>query len=211
MSPPSEDFVVIIGDIVGSRELPDRAVAQDTLRAAVADFNRWEGNGLEAPLKPTGGDEVKAITRDPAAAIDVITRISDALHPIVLAWGIGRGPLVTSWVPDVGDLDGPCFHRARQAVERASTASIWAEVSGFSAVDDSVVNALLRLVGVIRNSWSDRQIQYIRSVRTRSQRETAEAFEVTESAVSQSLQSARFHDVENAEGALRQVLGTYRA
>ncbi|HEM46095.1 MAG TPA: hypothetical protein ENO23_03520 [Alphaproteobacteria bacterium] len=204
-------YVVVIGDLVGSRELPDRASAQDRLREAVAAFNERSGDVLAAPLDVTGGDEMKTILEDPAVAVDVITQLSDALHPIGITWGVGRGALATSWVPDVGNLDGPCFHRARRANEEASKEGVWAKALGFSPLDDEVASALLRLVGAIRASWTEKQVEYVRSVRVKSQKETAGDLGVTEGAVSQSLQRARYQDVAEGEAALRSLLAAYRA
>lgn len=209
---PNSDsiFVVLIGDIVGSRELSDRASAQDRLREAVTAFNQQAGPTLAAPLEVTGGDEMKTILENPVVAVDVITRLSEALYPMTLAWGIGRGPIETSWVPDVGNLDGPCFHRARRANEEASKEGVWAKAYGFSPLDDRLLTALLRLVGAIRASWTEKQLAYIRSVREKSQKATASDFGVTQGAVSQSLQSARFSDVQEGEAALRDLLAAYR-
>lgn len=129
---------------------------------------------------------------------------------MTLAWGMGRGPIETAWVPDVGNLDGPCFHRARRANEEASKDGVWAKAYGFSPLDDRLLTALLRLAGALRASWTTKQVAYIRSVREKSQKATAGDFGVTEGAVSQSLQSARFSDVQEGEGALRDLLAAYR-
>lgn len=206
----TSSYVVLIGDVVESRELPDRAQAQERLRAAIDTYNDRHGSALAAPLKLTGGDEMKTILQDPAAAVDVIGPLSEELHPISLAWGMGRGPIETAWTEDVGALDGPCFHRARRAVEGASQAGVWAQARGFSEVDDQVLSALLRLIGRMRDAWTETQRKYIRSVRDRNQRETAHAFGVTEGAVSGSLRRARFHDIEAGEAALRRLLAAYR-
>lgn len=203
-------FVVIIGDIVGSRQLPDRAVAQDRLREAVAAFNAKSEYDLAASLEVTGGDEIKTILDDPVVCVDLITGLSEALHPMEMAWGVGRGPITTSWVPDVGNLDGPCFHRARQASEEASKDGIWARAYGFSPLDDRILGTLFRLTGAIRSVWTEKQMAYIRSARVQSQKATAAEFDVTEGAVSQSLQRARFADVEEAEATLRELLARYR-
>lgn len=203
-------FVVVIGDIVGSRQLPDRAVAQDRLREAVAAFNAKSEYELAAPLEVTGGDEIKTILEDPVVCVDVITQLSEALHPMAMAWGVGRGPITTSWVPDVGNLDGPCFHLARQASEEASNDGIWARAHGFTPLDDRVLGTLFRLMGAIRSTWTEKQMAYVRSARVQSQKATAAELGVTEGAVSQSLQRARFGDLEEAEATLRELLALYR-
>lgn len=207
--PPSVSFVVVVGDIVKSREMTDRADAQDRIREVVETFNDRAPDALEAPLQLTGGDEMKAILSDPSWVVDMITWISEAVHPIELVWGIGRGLLETSWVPDVGALDGPCFHRARHAVEESSREGNWVTASGFSKRDDRLLSVVFGLMGAIRDSWTDRQVGYIRSVREMSQKATAEEFGVSESAVSQSLRRARYKEIVRGEAVLRDLLGSY--
>ena len=203
--------IVVIGDLVASRELPDRAGAQERLREAVFSFNERYESRMSAPLELTGGDEMKTIAQDPALAIDVISELSEQLHPWELAGGVGRGPLESSWADRVGALDGPCFHRAREAVQNASEERVWAAARGFSDLDDHVLTSLFRLTGALRESWTARQWDYVRSVRTKTQKETAEAFGVTAGAVSQSLTRARFRDVMAAEDAIRRLLEAYQS
>lgn len=207
---PPQVYVAVIGDMVESRDLSDRASVQDRFLEAVAAFNQREGGLLSAPLRITGGDEMKTILEDPVVVVDLLTRVSEDLYPIPLAWGVGRGPLGTRWSDDVGAMDGPCFHRARRAVEEASANGVWARAHGFSPLDDDLMSGLLRLMGALRSSWTETQVGYIRSVREKSQRETARELGVTEGAVSQSLRSARFHDVAEGEAVLRELLGAYR-
>lgn len=207
---PGPDYVVVIGDIVGSRELPDRASVQDRYREAIEAFNERAMSRLAAPLELTGGDEAKTILEDPSAALDVVTELSDAMYPVTLAWGIGRGPIHTSWVPEVGRLDGPCFHRARRAIDEASREGIWASAAGFSSLDDQVLTALFRLIGALRASWTESQVRSIRAVRDRSQKEAAREIGLTESGISKSLRRAQFHDVRAGEAAVGELLASYR-
>ncbi|MDP2480378.1 MAG: SatD family protein [Candidatus Palauibacterales bacterium] len=201
--------VVVIGDIVESRSLPDRAGVQRRLLEAVDAINAEEAEGLAAALRLTTGDEVQAVLADPAAAVELITRLSDALRPVELAWGLGRGPLTTDWSDDVSAMDGPCFHRARAAVEEAADEGVWLRALGFSAVDDRVLSGLFRLLGVLRAGWTDTQFAYVRALRGATQRQVAERFGRDETTVSRTLSRAHVHDVLEAEGAARALLAAY--
>ncbi len=202
--------VAVIGDIVESRSLPDRHDVQDRLRIAVSSLNERHAAVLAAPMAITGGDELKVILQDPALAVDIITGVSEELYPVRLAWGLGRGVLHTSWVPDVGALDGPCFHRAREAIDEVNTRDAWVGVKGFSSLDDRLLTTIFRLLGVLRSSWTEVQLAYVRAVRGASQKDVAREFDVTPGAVSQALRRARYMDVKEAETVLRDLLTTYR-
>lgn len=209
---PDQAYIALIGDIVGSRKLADRASVQEQVKRIIGRVNEREEGGLQAPLKLTGGDEVKTLFTDPVVAVNVIPHVSEALHPISLVWGLGRGSLNTPWDEDVGSMDGPCFHRARRAIEEASQEGVWGKVYGFSPRDDRVLSGFLRLMGSIRASWTEKQIRYIRAVRdkNRTQEEIARDFGVGPSAVSMALQRAHFRDIEEGEEILRDILATYR-
>jgi hypothetical protein len=203
--------VVVIGDIVESRSLADRAGVQNRLLDAVDAFNQEEGRSLAAELRLTAGDEVQALLADPAVAVDLVTRLSDALRPAELAWGLGRGAVTTDWSDDVSAMDGPCFHRARAAVEAAADEGVWLRARGFSEVDDRVLSGLFRLLGVLRAGWTDTQFAYLRALRGGTQREVAERFGRDETTVSRTLSRAHVHDVVEGEEAARALLAAYGA
>lgn len=210
-SDASRTRFALIGDIVGSRDLKDRAAAQRTLQTSLAALNQLAKDGgcregMAAALKLTAGDEVQALLLDPAVAVDIIVRIADDLHPAVLAWGLGAGPLSTDEHEDVAVLDGPCFHRARRAVEAAGRERAWVSAAGFAPPHEEALSALFRLMGAIRSRWKPAQLRYIRGARDRLQQDVAELHGVDESTVSKALHAARFRDVEAGESAARALL-----
>ena len=169
MGTPSEPtYFALIGDVVGSRQLEDRAALQRELVETIEGLSaKLSGPGgvLAAPLKLMAGDEIQGLLREPASAVDVLVRIGDRIHPVTVSWGLGAGPLSTDLGADVALLDGPCFHRARSAVEAAYAEGVWVRVEGFSPPHGDALSALFRLMGGIRSRWKPAQMRYIRSVR----------------------------------------------
>ncbi|MDN4478528.1 SatD family protein [Demequina lignilytica] len=105
----------VIVDIVRSRELRDRAAAQDAVLAA---FARAEAAAeVLRPLRATVGDEFQSVYATPADAIRV-TALAALVLPdgVEVRAGIGLGEVV-----DVdGDIsDGSAWWRARDAIEEA--------------------------------------------------------------------------------------------
>lgn len=49
----------------------------------------------------------------------------------------GRGPLTTALGPAVIELDGPCFHRARQALEAAKSDRLVLAFGGYDNIADA--------------------------------------------------------------------------
>lgn len=199
-------YFAIIGDLVRSRTVTDRAEVQVRFRKAVDDINEVAAPHLTVPLKLTVGDEVQGITRRPDLLVEIMVGLSDALVPERLAWGWGYGELTTDLVEDVAMLDGSCLHRAREAVEAAKKASSWLEISGLTEPSAQVLSALMNLIGSIRSGWTDRQAEVVRTSRGRLQVEAAEELGISPSTVSRTLSAAHASRVLAGEEAAQALL-----
>jgi len=102
----------------------------------------------------------------------------------------------------VGALDGPAFHRCREALDEARRHGRWAQARGLGAPLDALITSHLSLLDAVRSRWTETQRRYVRAARSRLQRQVAEEFSVSESTVSKSLSSARFPVVLAGEEAL---------
>ena len=201
-----ELYAALIGDVVDSRRHPDRAGLQRELTDALACANRETGEGLAAPFSLTAGDEVQALFRDPADVVDAVVRITDAVAPARIVFGLGFGALETDLGPDPAFLDGPCFHRAREALAEARRQGSWLVARGLGDADDAVLSALFRLLGEIRAGWTELQAKHVAGARERPQKEVAEALGKAESTVSESLKAAGFQAILAGEEAARTFL-----
>jgi DNA-binding CsgD family transcriptional regulator len=202
----STPYFALIGDVVDSRKVEDRAQLQRTLGGVLQQLNRELAPSVAVPLRLTRGDEVQGLLRDPAPAVEVLRRTGDEIHPERMAWGLGMGPLTTDLTSDIALVDGPCLHRAREAVETAARKGRWFVVQGVSEVEGTAVGAIMNLIGAIRAGWTEKELTYARAARAASQREVAERFGVNESTVSRALARARFRAVLEGEEAARTLL-----
>lgn len=220
-----EQHVVIIADIVRSRDLPDRERVQDRLRAALSSLLSQESfaaalaRDADGPIPPdiTAGDEVQVLLQDGAvpetnrgtSAVWYLAYLTEALRPLGarVAFGLGVGALSMRLRRPVRELDGECFHLARASLESAKRRGVWAAVTAPDSRYAEVANALMRLVGDIRLGWTDRQAEVIRAYeRLGVQKEVAEELSVSPSVISEVLNAARYDSVVEAESALASVL-----
>ncbi len=203
-------FVALIGDIVDSKRIEDRAAFQRRLREALDDINRGlDPNVLAARLDLAAGDEIQGLFRRPEAVVPVVTRLADMLAPERLMVGIGRGNLTTDPSPRVSEMDGPCFHHAREALEAARKDDAWVGAKGFGEGADAVLGALFLLIHTLRSRWAEKQAQYARAARTMLRKDVAARFDVSPSVVSESLKSAAFDAVRVGEEALVRALSEF--
>jgi hypothetical protein len=213
---PTERFLAILGDVVGSREVPDRAELQGRLRGTLRRVKAqapWR-QVLTAGPEINAGDELQVLLRvDPAnlpgtAAVSFLTQLTEDLRPVRVVFGLGLGALSTglqgtAGAIDVRELDGPCFHRARKSLETAKREGRWAVISGMPRAFQLAANSILRLTGDIRAGWTDRQFQVIRVRRTLPlQKDVARELDVSPSVISEVLSTARHDAVCEAEEAV---------
>lgn len=202
-------YVALIGDIRGSRELEDRHEVQEEFHELVAYLNEHvPASSIASPFTVTTGDEFQVLLMDATGAVRAAVSASDQFHPARLRFGIGRGELETEVNTEraIG-MDGPCFHRAREAINAASEDEAWLRVAGWSEGIDQHVNMMFDLMQCVREDWTDRQAQFARALREEgTQKRVAERYEVSKSTVSESLSAGHVHEVRSAEASLATLL-----
>jgi hypothetical protein len=202
----SEYYSALVADLVGSRSLETRAAVQEVLGSILERVNREQADALAAPLVFSRGDEVQGLFHMPARILGIVTEISESLFPAEIRFGIGYGTLSTGLSEDPNRIDGPCFHMAREALDKKH----WVRVSGFSPVGDTIINGLFALLQSVRARWTERQVAFIRSARSaETRREVADQLQISPSVVTESLQAAFFREVLEGEDALVRAIAHF--
>jgi len=195
----SRVYVAVIGDIVGSRALPDRRAVQRRLRRCLRRLNReWESS-IAASFLITLGDEFQGLLTDPPVTIDrMLAGIRRDLHPVEVRVGIGVGRLATKLEPEAIGMDGPCFHRAREALKRAEFHASAIEVE--AETNTAAFRIYGALFSALRRQWSERQRQVFDLTATGlTGRSAAKKLKIQPSAVSQHLTAAEAHSALEAQ------------
>lgn len=211
---PPPTYLALTLDLVASRELPDRAGVQARLERCAEELGAELGPDLAGEVRFNAGDELQALLRTPRRAVHALVRFTDAARPAGLRAGLGLGPVEVGAVPpapdraaDIARLDGPCFHRARAALERARRLGAWAQLEGSRiAGRDAAASSLLELLGRLRGAWTERQAETVAAARGRLQKDVAGEFGVSPSVVSEALKAADYDAVQRAEAALAELL-----
>jgi len=168
---------------------------------------------LAAYLSLTAGDEIQALFRTPDRIVHAVRYLSDNIHPVSFAFGLGYGSLSTGNIPkppratrNVARLDGHCFHTARDALDRAKHDGTWLVANGFGEFLDLSISTTSELLGAIRRGWTEKQLGYMMAAREKSQAEVARQHGVSPSVVSESLKSASYDAVLHGEAMVEQLL-----
>ncbi|WP_405372618.1 MULTISPECIES: SatD family protein [unclassified Microbacterium] len=190
---------VVTADIIGSRELWDRAEAQRILDDAVARVHA-ESSGVVRPLTPTVGDELQGVYRDLPSALRVILLLRLALPDgLDIRFGVGLGEIESIRSATGGIAEGPGWWAARKAIDTLHAKQVrampgartWIVASGEDERDAAFANAYSWARDELVSAMSERtrRLVYGRCL-GRTQRELAASEGITQSAVSQALTSA---------------------
>jgi hypothetical protein len=153
-------YLVIIGDVVASRAIGDRAGFQGRMRRAMDDRNAAQAEGsLVSPYTLTLGDEFQVVRSWTEGCFRDLLSIAADLQPADLRFALGIGDISTAINPAQAiGMDGSAFHRARDGVERLKQERAACRVEGLPQPLDGLVNnglalAFGRLGGARGNRW----------------------------------------------------------
>jgi hypothetical protein len=167
-------FVAFIADVVASRSLgaKARAALQAGVHAAVRDFNARYRRRLAARFAVTLGDEVQALFPTADAVWEISHQLRDRFPAVDWIVACGRGPLTTPLHrgATAPELDGPCFHAARAALERAKGHRLVLAFEGF----DPHLMACAHYYSALYWGWTRRQRALASAQRARGDLKLAE-------------------------------------
>ncbi|WP_295885302.1 SatD family protein [uncultured Thiohalocapsa sp.] len=140
-------YLVVIADVIASRELPDRAAAQRRLRASLDSRNAARAPGeLLSPYTLTLGDEFQVVPARAAGLFGDLLQVAADLAPVALRFALALGDIDTAINPQQAiGMDGSAFHRARDGITRLKDAAAHCRVEGLSGVHAALVNEGLAL------------------------------------------------------------------
>lgn len=180
----SKAYIALIADATASRSLPPerRARLQRALRAAMPDFNRRWRRARAARFAVTLGDEFQGLLATAEPLWEIAHEIRFRFPEVEWVVACGRGPVTTRIGPatPAPEVDGPCFHAARAALESAKRRRLLLAFGGF----DPHVEALAQYYSALHWSWTPRQRRTATLLRLGSPAAAAARLKVDRSAVS---------------------------
>lgn len=161
----AKQYLVLIGDIVHSRNVNDRNALQRKFSAACARLNaEAERLGLVSPLTITLGDEFQAVFKTSTRLWECILRLEAAMAPLEIRFAVGVGTITTAIRNDSAiGMDGPAFYATRAAMDQLRKAGGRYHLAGLLA-DEVFINAVLALLGRNRMKWRASRVLILASL-----------------------------------------------
>jgi hypothetical protein len=160
-------YFAIIGDLVDSRGLaaPERRALQTRLSAHLGALSPAGKTGVAARPLITLGDEFQALFAATDAgiqsALELMTAVLELVRPAAVRCGLGVGTLSTDLQEQALGMDGPCFHRARSALERCRSTGLLCQLESDGGPLDSLWSALASYALHQRLDWTEAQREAI--------------------------------------------------
>lgn len=113
------DYFVFLGDVVGSREIPDRDDFRSRLVQTCSQVNERYDEEIHADLQLLKGvDEIGGVLSSGAIIYRLVRTFADAIHPHRLRVAVVHDTIdVGATTGAVSKMDGPAFHRADELLD----------------------------------------------------------------------------------------------
>jgi hypothetical protein len=139
--------LVVIADVIASRQLPDRAAVQRRLRRSLDARNAAHTEGdLLSPYTLTLGDEFQAVPARGQGLFHDLLQVAADLAPAQFRFALGLGDIDTAInAQQAIGMDGSAFHSARGGIQRLKDEGGHCRVDGLAGVTAELVNHGLTL------------------------------------------------------------------
>jgi SatD family (SatD) len=205
--PKSPYYVAVIGDIVASREIKNRAAVQRRYEKLMEQLNMDLRADLRSQFTITLGDEFQGLLAKAHSIADLIWTV-DAFAAVPVRLGFGYGPLSTSLKRVALQMDGPAFYNARDAIEHARQKRVLGGVfRGFGEDEDAVLNGFARLLQHQRERMTARRKELVTLLRAGyTQSEVTQKLRISPPAVSKAVKVAGWDAYAEGERGFRVAL-----
>lgn len=190
--------IAVIGDIAGSRRADHRkklGARVDAVLNSIAKDPTQRTRWGALPVRTKGIEEISAVAKSLAAVWPLIERTLLDLWPVRMRLAIAVGEIdVGKRSGNAAKMDGPAFHKAAEAMQRAKDEDLLVTFDLGSAKPTScreLSERLLSLVDHTAGGWTPRMHEAVVLIRAgHRQADAAKKLQISQQAVSALLQRA---------------------
>ncbi len=186
--------IVLIGDIIASKEITDRLNFQKKFTDVLVKPNKTYYNSMISPLTLTIGDEFQTVLWEATNLFNIVNLIERDIPEISLRYGIGLGKIDTEINSQSAiGMDGPAFHYARTAVEIARKERKRFHFNCDDQLLQKRINVMLDWIDITIKKWTHQRKEiFYQFLEKKTQREIAQNLGITQPAVSQNVSDRAF-------------------
>lgn len=188
--------IALIGDLVDSKALAQRAVFQRRLAKVLAGVSGG-GTALASPYTITLGDEFQAVYRGASGVwADLVTILAE-IHPVQARFALGVGELTTRINSQQAlGMDGPAFHRARAALGTLKENGWLLRIEGEPPEPWLLANHVLNFLSHQLEGWSRNRLLILAGLlKGMAVKEIEEGLKISRVAVYKNIRAAALDEV----------------
>jgi hypothetical protein len=215
-------YIAIIGDMKESKKISNRSEVQKKLNKVLEEINIKYKDDIFSKFIITLGDEFQGLLCNGANTMHILFEIEQRMYPVKIRFGVGVGEITTDVNREMAiGADGPGYYNARTAIEylkanekrkQNKPANIRFEIDGDNQASTIMINTILSLMTVIKDSWSDRQREIIWDMfeHQDSQLDVAKRLAIKQPSVQKSLSTGKYYSFKDAFDTIGQALKEIR-
>lgn len=215
-------YIAVIGDIKESKKITNRSEVQKKLKQILEKINDKYTDDISSKFMITLGDEFQGLLCNGKNIMNIIFEIERDMYPVKIRFGVGAGTITTAVNKEMSiGADGPGYYNARNAIEiikenekkkQTNAADIRFEAEGSNQATTIMINTILSLLTVIKNSWSDRQREIIWDMLQYqdNQVDAANRFKIKQPAIQKSLAKGKYYAYKDALDTIESSLSEIR-
>lgn len=218
----NNSYIAVIGDIRNSKKIENRSEVQKKLKHVLERINEKYYSDISSKFMITLGDEFQGLLCNGSNTMEILSEIERKMYPVKIRFGVGIGAITTDVNSEMSiGADGPGYYKAREAIEKlkesekkkqTNASDIRFEIESDNQSITTLINTVLTLITVIKDSWSDRQREIIWDMLEHkdSQVDAAKRLKIQQPAVQKSLSKGKYYAYKDAIDTIRKALSEIR-
>lgn len=157
----SDKKLVLIGDIISSRQIEERNTFNRQLLKTLDDLNS-RNSSVISPYTLTIGDEIQAVFKNAKSIFRDAISIMTAIHPHKMRFSFSIGSIINPINPKQAiGMDGPAFHLARDGIERLKKSGFLFSLKGENIQQLSFYQQVLLLISHNIFKWNKTRLHVL--------------------------------------------------
>jgi hypothetical protein len=196
---------VLLGDIISSKKIKDRAKFQKRLINSCNNINEAYGNDLIAKMKIIkGSDEIGCLLGNLTPLYNIIDEIFKDIFPVKIRFVLVYGEIDTGLgTKDISQMDGPAFHQASKLIVDLKKEKLIFNMHTSNKVMDVLISNNINLIYLIKSRWSPTKLEIIQAYeRWGDQKKVAGELGISQQSVSYHLKSSNWKEIKKIEREL---------
>ncbi len=158
------NYLVLIADIVASKQIPLREKTQEELKIVLQILNERNIHRV-SPYTITLGDEFQAVFSNADHFFHDAIQVLSAVYPVKVRFSLGVGSVLTEINHSMAiGMDGPAFYNARRGMDDLKNSNSLFAIEGIETGSNALVRECLNLVSYNCINWNRNRLRVFASL-----------------------------------------------